>query len=475
MTANRSSGDAEAPSSTRLGFTILAAVQGTLIFTIALIMVPLPKIAVEFMLTSADLLLLQVAYGLPFSGLLLFGGRLADRYGGRRMFVLGLGLFGAASLAAAAAPGFGVLVAARFAQGVGGALTAPAAMAVLRALFSQPAAYGRAMAAWGGVSVLGAILGFVVSGILTTWLSWRWMFAIPVLVALAGLALTRGLLPADRKDASAGRPGLDPIGGLLATAGIVLASYGLIASGEHPWSAAAVWGPLAAGAALLAAFLGVERVVRDPLLPPGFLPESCRMTGLLGMLLAAAGSVLIEFVLSLYLQQARGWTPLATALAFLPFAVALMATNRIAPPLVGRLGPARVTVAGLLIAAAGLGLLAGLDRGTGYAAGLLPGMVFLAAGLSLMFSGSAVLSTMHVPQRQAGLAGGVMNTAMELGPTVGLTALMSVAATRPDAVDGYAWAFGAGGVAFLVMALVAAPLLFRAACAAPQPEPTPSC
>ncbi|MGK9234411.1 MFS transporter [Inquilinus limosus] len=473
MTAHRSSDDA-APPRTRLGFTILAVVQGTLIFTIALIMVPLPRIAAEFALTPADLLLLQVAYGLPFSGLLLFGGRLADRYRGRRMFAIGLTLFGAASLAAAAAPGFPVLVAARFAQGVGGALTAPAAMAVLRTLFPEPAAYGRAMAAWGGVSVLGAILGFVASGILTTWLSWRWMFAVPVLVALAGLASVRGVLPADRTD-DAVRPGLDPAGALLATAGIVLASYGLIASGEHPWGSAAVWGPLAAGAALLAAFLGVERIVRDPLLPPGFVPSPCRIVGLLGMLLAAAGSALIEFVLSLYLQGAREWSPLATALAFLPFAVALMAANHLAPALVGRFGPARVTVAGLLAAAAGLGLLAGIDRGTDYAAGLLPGMVLLAAGMSLMFSGSAVLSTMNVPQRQAGLAGGVMNTAMELGPTVGLAALMAVSATRPDAVDGYAWAFGAGSAAFLAMALAAAALLSRTACrAAPQAEPSPS-
>lgn len=474
MTAHRSSADAAAPSRTRLGFTILAMVQGTLIFTIALIMVPLPRIAAEFALTPADLLLLQVAYGLPFSGLLLFGGRLADRYGGRRIFALGLTLFGVASLAAAAALGFAVLVGARFAQGVGGALTAPAAMAVLRALFPEPAAYGRAMAAWGGVSVLGAILGFVASGVLTTWVSWRWMFAVPVLVALAGLASTRGPLPADRADGAAGRPGLDPAGALLATAGIVLASTGLIASGEHPWSSAAVWGPLAAGAALLAAFLGVERIVRDPLLPPGFLASGCRGAGLLGMLLAAAGSALIEFVLSLYLQGARAWTPLATALAFLPFAMALMATNHVAPALVGRFGPARVTVAGLLVAAGGLGLLAGLGRDTDYAGGLLPGMVLLAAGMSLMFSGSAVLSTMNVPQRQAGLAGGVMNTAMELGPTVGLAALMSVAAARPDAVDGYAWAFGAGGTAYLVTALVAAPLLFRAVCAAPEAEPSPT-
>ncbi|WP_292510194.1 MFS transporter [Mesorhizobium sp.] len=163
-----SSGSGISEGKTRLAFTMLATVQATLIFTIALIMVPLPKIASDFGLISTDLLLLQVAYGLPFSGLLLFGGRLADRYGGRRMFVLGLAVFGAASLVAAFAPSYGVLVAMRCGQGIGGAMTAPAAMAVLRALIPAPAAYSRAMATWGGVSVLGAIAGFVVSGILTT-------------------------------------------------------------------------------------------------------------------------------------------------------------------------------------------------------------------------------------------------------------------------------------------------------------------
>lgn len=137
---------------------MLATVQATLIFTIALITVPLPVIADEFGLTSADLLLVLAAYGLPFSGLLLFGGRLADRFGGRRMFAIGLAVFGAASAIAAMAPNYPILVVMRLGQGIGGAMVAPAAMAVLRLLFPEPSAFRRAMAPWGGVSVLGAVL-----------------------------------------------------------------------------------------------------------------------------------------------------------------------------------------------------------------------------------------------------------------------------------------------------------------------------
>ncbi|WP_171163495.1 MFS transporter [Streptomyces sp. I05A-00742] len=439
-----------------LGFAVLAVVQATLIFTITLIAVPLPDIGREFGLGPSDLVLVNAAYGLPYSGLLLFGGRLADRYGGRRMFTTGLVVFALASATAAFAPAFEALVAVRFTQGVGAALTAPAALAVLRALFPAPAAFGRAMATWGGVSVLGAAVGTLTSGAVTTWVSWRWMFAVPVLVAVIALATAPRLLPAGPGTPSSARPGLDPAGAVLATLGISIGSYGLILSGDHPWASAEVLVPLAVGAALLVAFAAVERRVRGPLLPPGFTLEPRRFTGLAGILLAAAGTGLVTFVLSLYLQQQRDWSPLATAGAFVPFTVALLAVNYAAGPLVGRFGAGRVTIAGLVTGAAGLALLAGIGPETSYALGLLPGLLLLPAGTSLVFSGSAVLITADVPPHQAGLAGGVMNTAMELGPTVGLAALMSVAAARTDLIDGYAWAFGAAGAVYLIAALAAA-------------------
>lgn len=456
---------AEPAPRTTLAFTVLALVQATLIFTITLINVPLPRIASEFALTRADLLLVTAAYGLPFSGLLLFGGRLADRYHGRRMLVIGATLFGLASLAGSFAPSFEVLVGMRFLQGIGGALIAPAAMAVLRTLFPDPAAFGKAMATWGGVSVLGSVMGFVVSGALTSWVSWRWMFAVPVLVALMTLACARRLFPEGATTASRSRPGLDPFGAVLATLGISLGSYGLIASGDYSWRSGAVLVPLVSGVALLAAFARIERRVSDPLLPPGFILDRCRIIGLLGMLLAAAGAGgLISFVLSLYLQQIREWSSLATAAAFVPFAVVLIATGRASGPLVERFGAPRITVSGFLIAAVGLGLLAGIDRSMSYALGLLPGLILLAAGGSLLFSGAAVLSTTNVPPHQAGLAGGVMNTAMELGPTVGLAALMSVAALPADVVAGYGWAFGTAAAAYVLAAVFSAVTLIGRSC-----------
>lgn len=441
------------PPTVRWLFTMLSVVQATLIFTIALVMIPLPLIANEFDLTRTDILLLQVAYGLPFSGLLLLGGRLADRFGGRPLFMTGLSLFAASSLIAAFAPTFEVLAAMRFTQGIAGAIVAPAAMAMLRGVFRTPDGYGRAMAIWGGVSVLGAILGFVLSGILTNWVSWRWMFAVPVIVSSTAL-LGAAILPRT-SDVGAHRPRLDLAGALFATAGIICGSLALIATADHGWTSPLVIALLAASAILIAIFVTIERKVTDPLLPLDFLTDSCRVIGLAGMMLAAAGSVAIELILALYLQQNRGWSPLMTALAFLPFAAALIGANTLAPGIVTRLGAVPATIAGLLATALGFGLLAGIAPDTTYLVGLLPGMILLAAGMSFVFAGAAVLSTTHVPGHQGGLAGGVMNAAMELGPTVGLAILMSVAATQRDVVSGYALAFGTAALLFAVTALLA--------------------
>lgn len=177
------------------------------------------------------------------------------------------------------------------------------------------------------------------------------------------------------------------------------------------------------------------------------------------MMSAAAGSLLLEYVLSLYLQEVHGWTGLAVAAAFLPFAVALLGSNTFAARLVDRLGASGTMAAGLLLSASGMGLLAAIDRRTGYLTGILPGSVLLAIGLSLVFSGAAVLSTANVPRHQAGLAGGVMNTSMELGPTVGFALLMAVAATQADAVPGYAWAFGTAALAYLAIACAVVALM----------------
>ncbi|CAL9366741.1 MFS transporter [Streptomyces sp. enrichment culture] len=415
----------------RGAFALLGAVQVTLIFTLAAIAVPLPEIGARFGLRREDLVLLSAAYGLTFAGLLLFGGRLADRFGGRPTLLAGLALFTAASLAAPLAPGYGALLGARFAQGAGAALTAPAATAVLRTLFAEPAAYRRAMATWGGLSVLGATAGNLLSGVVSALLSWRWALALPPVAAGAALLLAPRILPA-ALPRPARRAALDVPGALLATAGIAAAAYGLVLTDAWPWTSDRVLVPLAVGALLLAAFPLVERRTRDPLLPPGFLRDRGRALGLAATALTAAGTSTVFVLFSLHLQDARGWSALRTSAAFVPFALSLLVSGRLAGRLVGRSGPAAVTGAGLGTAAAGLAALAlfGLNPDVPYALGVLPGFVLLPAGAAAAFAGSAVLATDGVPAERAGLAGSVHNTAMETGPTVVFAAVLAVGGDR---------------------------------------------
>jgi MFS family permease len=295
--------------------------------------------------------------------------------------------------------------------------------------------------------------------------SWRWMFAVALLVSVAALALAPRWLP---PVAPSGRAALDLPGAALATAGVTLVSYGLVVTGGHAWSSAAVVVPLTTGLALLAAFAAAELRTRDPLLPPAFLAHRRRVTALLAISFCAAGTGVTFLFLALYFQQARGWTPLHTSLAFAPYALSLITIGRLASRIVVRFGARAVAAAGLAIAATGLFLLAQLSPDTVYATGLLPGIVLLPAGAALTFASTAVLAAGGVPRQQAGLAGGVMNTAMELGPTLGLALLTAVAAARashataagasPQAAttSGYAWALGAAGLAFALLAVLTA-------------------
>lgn len=440
-------------------FALLGAVQTTLILTITLLAVPLPVIGAEMGLNRSELIVVSAAYGLSFSGLLLFGGRLADRYGGRAVFVAGLVVFAAASSTAPASSGFGALALSRFGQGVGAALVAPSAMVLLRALFPDPDRYARAMATWGGLSVIGATAGLVLSGIAASIVSWRWMFAVPMVVAGLALLHARRLPPARPTGSCVA---LDIPGAVLATGGVTLLSFGLVMTDEHRWSSPIVTTSVACGAALLVAFTAVEARGRAPLLPLAFLTDRRRAAALVIIGLSATATAVVCLFLALYLQQIKGWSPLATSMAFVPYAVALLMVGRLAGRLVERLGATSVALIGVSLAAGGLLSLARLDPHTPYATGLLPGLLALPTGTALAFAAAAVLAVAGVPVSQMGLAGGAINTAMELGPTVGLALVSALAAThtgsapeRLDAVaEQYARAFSATGLAAATVAVL---------------------
>lgn len=444
---------------------LLGAVQVVLIATITLITLGLPAIQRDFGLSGGDLALISAAYGLPFSGLLLLGSRLSDLLGQRRAFMLGVSVFGLASSVAAFAPGLLVLLGARFAQGIGAALAAPAALALLAAVFPDPADRARALAGWGTLASIGAIGGLLLGGVVVSFVSWRWTFVIPVAVAgIVALAAPR-LLPAG----PAPEPQrLDVPGALLATTGVCALSYGLLAAAAHSISSAIVLAPLLGGVALLGTFVEVERRTSEPLVPLSLLASPRRGAALLALMLAAAGTAAMTFFFALYFQQIRGFSPLETSAAFAPYAAALLATGLLAARLVGRIGARATTAAGLLAGAGGLALLSRTGLDSPIVGVVLAGQLAFAVGAGLTFSGATVAGLEGVPNSQAGVAGGVLNTALETGPTVGLAVLVALAASHSNGlvqagtaaaaatVGGYGFALTVAAGAFAVAGALAA-------------------
>ncbi|KJY43616.1 MFS transporter [Streptomyces sp. NRRL B-1568] len=452
------------------GFALLGAVQVVLILGITMLSPALPAIQHDLGLSGAQLTLVSAAYGLSFSGLLLLGGRMADLLGRRRLLVIGVAVFGIASAASALAPGAYTLLAGRFVQGVGAALAAPSAMSLVRSLYPDEARHARALAVWGGLAGFGATSGMLMSGAVSTWVSWRWTFVVPAVVSALAVAAAPRLLP----------PGPDPVrvrldvpGAVLVTAGLTAASYGLVQAGEKSWAEPVVWLPVLVGLVLLAAFAVVELKVADPLVPLRFLAPRRRATALWAILLGSAGMSTIFFMLSLYFQEVRDASPLLTSAAFLPFSAAQLAAGVFAGRLIQRLGARVVTAGGLLVAAAGLLLIAQLEADSAYAGTMLAGLVVFPVGIACVFSGSTVVALDGVEDHRAGLAGGVVNTAMEIGPTVGLAVLVSLATSHTvslraggraaDAATsgGYGFALAIAAAAFAVSAVVAAVVLGR--------------
>ncbi len=445
-----------------LAFAVLATVQLTLVATITMLSLALPTVQREFHVGIGDLALASSAYGLSFSGLLLLGGRLADMRGRRESLAAAAAVFCLGSLLGMLSPDLPALVAARFVQGCGAALGAPAAMAMVNDVFPAGPRRDRALAVWGTLSSAGAVAGTLLGGATVTWLSWRLMFAVVCVVMLGTVGAAWRLLPA-RPAAAPER--LDVPGTLLVTAGLTAASYGLIVATGHSWSSVAVVVSLALGALLLVSFVAWEARARQPLLPFTLFGSVSRVTALAIMLVTAASMSATFFFLSLYLQQDRGYSALRTSVAFLPLGLVLVIAGVLSGPFLARAGSAMAAVAGLLLAAAGLLLLGRLTPVSDYAGTLLVGLLALPAGACFAFAGATITTVREVPGQQAGVVSGVLNAAMETGPTIGLAALVSIAGTRAAttaagapgrAAAGYGLAFTVAGATMAAVAVLAA-------------------
>jgi len=413
-----------------LGLILLA--QLLVVIDVSIVTLALPAIQRGLGFSPAGLQWVISGYALAFGGFLLLGGRLADLLGRRRILIAGAGLFTVASLACGLAGSPGMLVAARAAEGLGAAMMAPAAMSLILAIFPEGAERNRALGALGAVSGAGGAIGVLAGGMLTTWLSWAWIFFVNLPVGALIVAAARPLLPESR--ASQGRRRFDVAGAVTVTGGLSLLVYAVVTAASHGWASATTTGLLAGAAALIAAFVVIESRSAAPLLPLAFFRNrAVTAANLAGLLLGGLMFPMFVF-LSLYMQQVLGYSAIKAGLAFLVIAGGLIASSGLAQGLVTRVGAKLVLTAGLLGLAAAQVLFARLPVAGHFTGDLLPGFVVVAAAMGLAFVGDVIASTDGVTPADAGLASGLINASQQIGGAIGLAVATSVAATRTAAL-----------------------------------------
>ncbi|WP_238922441.1 MFS transporter [Achromobacter ruhlandii] len=432
--------------------------------------VALPSIREDLHFTETSLVWVVNAYMLTFGGFLLLGGRLGDLLGHRRMFLAGLVLFTVASLACGLARGQGLLIAARAAQGLGGAVVSAVSLSLIMNLFTEAGERARAMGVYGFVCAGGGSLGVLLGGLLTSTLSWHWIFLVNIPIGAAVYALCLRLLPAARGAAGGGR--LDVAGALAVTTSLMLAVYAVVNGNEAGWTSAQSLGLLGAAALLMALFLAIEARVAEPLMPLAlFRLRNVATANVVGVLWAAAMFAWF-FVSALYMQLVLGYDAMQVGLAFLPANLIMAAFSLgLSAKLVMRFGIRGPLATGLLLAALGLALFARAPVDGHFAADVLPGMLLLGLGAGIAFNPMLLAAMSDVEPSQSGLASGVVNTAFMMGGALGLAVLASLAAARTAALatagaapvaalaGGYRATFLAGAVIAALAAALAAALV----------------
>jgi EmrB/QacA subfamily drug resistance transporter len=406
-----------------LAFICLA--QLMIVLDVTIVNIALPSAQRTLGVSDADRQWVITAYTLAFGGLLLLGGRIADYTGRRRTLLVGLAGFAAASAVGGAAPDFGVLLAARACQGAFGALLAPAVLSLIAEIFTRPADRAKAFGLFGAIAAGGGAVGLVLGGLLTEYAGWRWCLYVNVPIAVVAASGWR-LMPADERTGLRAR--FDIPGVVLAVSGLVAIVYGCSRAESDGWSSAPVAGLLAAGVVLLAGFALVERRVANPLLPLRVVLDRTRG----GAYFAVAVGVIAMFgmllLLTYYLQVVRGYSPVRTGVAFLPMTGAvLVSAGGIASRLLPHVPPRALMVPGLLLAASGLGLLWGLDAGTSYVSGALPAELLVGLGMGIVMAPAMNYATHRVSSGESGIASATVNTAQQVGGSVGVALLNTVA------------------------------------------------
>ena len=413
----------------RLGLSLLviATAQLMLVLDDSIANIALPSIQADLDVSAANLPWVINAYVLVFGALLLFGGRVGDLFGRRRVLRIGLTVFVAASLLGGLAPNTGLLIAARALQGLGAALAAPNALALLATTFPTGRPRNQAMAVYGAMSALGIVAGVLLGGALTGLLDWRWVFFINVPIGLAVLAGTRVLTEGVR-----GRGRLDTPGAVTGTGAMVALVYGITRAGEHGWTDALTLAAFAAATVLLAVFVVLQGRTAQPLLPLGLFADSNRAGSYATILFIGAGLMGSFYLLALFLQQVLQYGALKTGVASLPFAAGIILASGISSKLVERLAPRVVAVPGLVLAAGGMLWLSTLTVGSSYGGHVMPALFLTSFGLGLAFVPLTLTAVHRVAEDQAGVASALVNMAQQIGAALGLAVLTTVSTAAAD-------------------------------------------
>lgn len=447
-----------------LVLTLACVAQFMVLLDVSIVNVALPSIKNSLGFSQAELQWVLNAYTLAFAGFLLLGGRTADLFGRRRIFLIGLTVFTLASLLGGFAQNQAMLIAARAVQGLGGAILSPTTLTILTTTFREPKARARAMGIWSAVAGAGGAAGALLGGILTEELTWRWILFINVPIGIVTFILGRAFLQESR--AQGERQPLDVPGAVLVTGGLTALVFGVVRTTSVGWGSSQTLVALSVSVALMGWFLLHEgRVARSPLMPLSLFKRRSIWTANLVMFLLSGALFAMWFFVSLYLQEVHGYSPLRTGFAFVPQTVAIIVGAQLSSRLVLRLGPRPLLVLGGLLSAIGLLFFSDLRVDTGYLSGfLLPG-VLITLGLGLSFTPLAYAATAGVPPNEAGLASGLVNTSRQIGGAVGLAVLATVATSRTHALagmpirlaltDGYTLAFRIGSIVALGAGLAA--------------------
>jgi EmrB/QacA subfamily drug resistance transporter len=471
--------EAAAPQNGRrwLALAVIGVAQLMVILDASIVNIALPSAQADLGITDADRQWVLTAYTLAFGGLLLLGGRIADYWGRKRTFVVGLLGFAGASAIGGVAANAEMLFAARALQGAFGALLAPAALSLITVTFVEPKERARAFGVFGAISGGGAAIGLVLGGVLTEYASWRWCLGVNVPIAIAAALAA---FPFIRESRAHGDTSYDVPGAILGTAGLVALVYGFTeaAKPDVGWDAPSTMTFLGLALVLLVAFLVLESRVQNPLLPLRILRDRNRGGSYLVFFLLSAGMFAMFLFLTFYLQAVLGYSPLKSGFAFLPFSGGIIVAAGLVSQLLPRVGPKPLMLVGLVMSTASMFWLTQISAGNDYVSHVLPAMIVMSIGMAAVFIPAAATSLVGVGGHDAGIASAVLNTSQQIGGSLGLALLNTLYASavtnymisnqlqpvptpfglQPPAealVSGYTVAFFWGAIMFLAALVVA--------------------